>query len=263
MVPSRDGSITEKAYHMIPMKAPQNVLSLSVGGSQFPVVNGVVQVPPPYVKHALAHKFRLLDAQNADQLIESDVEAALAKAQAAIPIRGLKAKPGMKSLVLEGQTYTVGEDGYVEVPENVAGVAMLLGCKEDKVRPRPATDEEDNLLDGAGLRTDGPTLAEYVAAGYKAETYPPQGYSDKRTPEELEAAKAAGGGDGGAGDPGAAVLPTMQELAAKSDEDLRAWLKGHGVEFLAGGKRKDMNKAAAGVLAKLAEEAKAKAEKKE
>lgn len=29
----------------------------------------------------------------------------------------------------------------------------------------------------AGLRLDGPTLAQYVAAGYKANTYPPRGYA--------------------------------------------------------------------------------------
>ena len=27
------------------------------------------------------------------------------------------------------------------------------------------------------LRTDGPTLKEYVAAGYSADTYPPKGYA--------------------------------------------------------------------------------------
>jgi hypothetical protein len=31
----------------------------------------------------------------------------------------------------------------------------------------------------APLRQDGPTLAEYVAAGYSAETYPPRGYAAK------------------------------------------------------------------------------------
>jgi hypothetical protein len=31
----------------------------------------------------------------------------------------------------------------------------------------------------APLRTDGPTLAEYVAAGYKAENYPPTGFAVK------------------------------------------------------------------------------------
>jgi hypothetical protein len=29
------------------------------------------------------------------------------------------------------------------------------------------------------LRTDGPTLAEWVAAGYAAENYPPHGYAPK------------------------------------------------------------------------------------
>lgn len=30
-----------------------------------------------------------------------------------------------------------------------------------------------------GLRTDGPTLKQWVAAGYRAENYPPQGYALK------------------------------------------------------------------------------------
>jgi hypothetical protein len=29
------------------------------------------------------------------------------------------------------------------------------------------------------LKTDGPTLAEWIAAGYKAETYPPKGYAPR------------------------------------------------------------------------------------
>lgn len=33
----------------------------------------------------------------------------------------------------------------------------------------------------AGLRTDGPTLEQYVAAGYAAENYPPQGYAVRLT----------------------------------------------------------------------------------
>ena len=40
-------------------------------------------------------------------------------------------------------------------------------------------------------RTDGPTVAEYVAAGYKASGYPPAGYASKSTPEEIAAAVAA------------------------------------------------------------------------
>lgn len=38
------------------------------------------------------------------------------------------------------------------------------------------------------LRQDGPTVEEYVAAGYKAEDYPPKGYASKSSEEEIEAA---------------------------------------------------------------------------
>lgn len=34
-------------------------------------------------------------------------------------------------------------------------------------------------LDSGALRTDGPTLEQYVEAGYAADTYPPQGYAVK------------------------------------------------------------------------------------
>jgi membrane protein involved in colicin uptake len=41
------------------------------------------------------------------------------------------------------------------------------------------------------LRTDGPTLAEYVKAGYKPETYPPQGYAPANDPESIKQAEAS------------------------------------------------------------------------
>ncbi|EHK56908.1 hypothetical protein [Allomesorhizobium alhagi] len=41
------------------------------------------------------------------------------------------------------------------------------------------------------LRDDGPTIAEYVAAGYPASKYPPEGYASRSTPEEIEAAVTA------------------------------------------------------------------------
>lgn len=41
------------------------------------------------------------------------------------------------------------------------------------------------------LRQDGPTVAEFVAAGYKAANYPPKGYEARSTPEEIAAAVAA------------------------------------------------------------------------
>ncbi len=41
------------------------------------------------------------------------------------------------------------------------------------------------------LRANGPTIAEFVAAGYSARKYPPRGYASKSTPEEIAAAIAA------------------------------------------------------------------------
>ncbi|MFV4725649.1 hypothetical protein ACNJUL_21125, partial [Mycobacterium tuberculosis] len=41
------------------------------------------------------------------------------------------------------------------------------------------------------LREDGPTIAEWVAAGYKARNYPPTGWASRSTAEEIEAAIAA------------------------------------------------------------------------
>ena len=38
------------------------------------------------------------------------------------------------------------------------------------------------------LRQDGPTIAEYVAAGYAPEDYPPSGYASRSTAEEIQAA---------------------------------------------------------------------------
>lgn len=40
-------------------------------------------------------------------------------------------------------------------------------------------------------RTDAPTVEEYVAAGYRAENYPPKGYASRSTPEEIAAAVKA------------------------------------------------------------------------
>lgn len=45
--------------------------------------------------------------------------------------------------------------------------------------------------DHTGLRTDGPTVAEFVTAGYRAENYPPQGYASRSSAEEIADAIAA------------------------------------------------------------------------
>lgn len=45
--------------------------------------------------------------------------------------------------------------------------------------------------DKNSLRTDGPTIAEYIAAGYPATNYPPHGYSAVSSADEIAAAIAA------------------------------------------------------------------------
>lgn len=59
---------------------------------------------------------------------------------------------------------------------------------------------------GGALRTDGPTVAEYVERGYLAVNYPPEGYASRSTAEEIAAAIAAqqapaGGGNEGSDGP--------------------------------------------------------------
>lgn len=51
--------------------------------------------------------------------------------------------------------------------------------------PPPATV---SAPDGQALREDGPTIEEFVAAGYKATDYPPEGFAPRSTPEQVKAA---------------------------------------------------------------------------
>ena len=41
---------------------------------------------------------------------------------------------------------------------------------------------------GGKAASNGPTVEEFVAAGYRAADYPPQGYESRSTPEEIAAA---------------------------------------------------------------------------
>lgn len=48
-------------------------------------------------------------------------------------------------------------------------------------------EEAQHTEEAAELKQDGPTIQEYVAAGLKAEDYPPKGYAAKSTKEEVNA----------------------------------------------------------------------------
>lgn len=74
-----------------------------------------------------------------------------------------------------------GEPGdVIDLPKEEAQRLVDLGAAT------LAKDDED------GLKQDGPTIEEFVKAGYPPEKYPPEGYASRSTPEEIEAAiKAA------------------------------------------------------------------------
>lgn len=46
-------------------------------------------------------------------------------------------------------------------------------------------EEEDKLNGGEVLKQDGPTVKEWVEAGYKASEYPPAGYAIKSSQDEI------------------------------------------------------------------------------
>lgn len=73
-----------------------------------------------------------------------------------------------------------------------------------------------NQLDANGLKLDGPTIAEFVAAGYLAVNYPPEGYASRSSQEEIDAAVEAQ----------KETDPLKMKVA-----DLKVWLTGKGIEF--------------------------------
>jgi hypothetical protein len=84
----------------------------------------------------------------------------------------------------------------------------------------------------SALRGDGPTVAEFVEAGYQASGYPPEGYSSRGAQEEIDAAM------------------TAQALANKDEPetdplkmkvaDLKDWLAGKGIAFDASALKEDL-----------------------
>ncbi|OOV95826.1 hypothetical protein MF6394_22700 [Pseudomonas sp. MF6394] len=73
-----------------------------------------------------------------------------------------------------------------------------------------------NQLDANGLKLDGPTIAEFLAVGYLAVNYPPEGYASRSSQEEIDAAIEA--------------QKETDPLKMKVP-DLKGWLTGKGIEF--------------------------------
>lgn len=86
-------------------------------------------------------------------------------------------------------------------------------------------DEPEGLSwQEGGLREDGPTVAEFVGAGYQAANYPPEGYASRSTADEIASAVAAQAEVGG---------------KMKVDE-IRAALSEMGIQFDAKASKPDL-----------------------
>lgn len=76
-----------------------------------------------------------------------------------------------------GAIYPVEYLAGDECPPELHAAACAVGAL-------PSADEQ-------GRRLDGPTVADYVAAGYNPANYPPSGYASRSSEEEVAAAIAA------------------------------------------------------------------------
>lgn len=82
---------------------------------------------------------------------------------------------------------------------------------------------------GDGPRQDGPTVGEFIAAGYQATGYPPEGYASRSSQEEIDAAIAAQRGGGAETDPRKMNVPELKE-----------WLTAKGIGFDTSAKKPDL-----------------------
>lgn len=87
--------------------------------------------------------------------------------------------------------------------------------------------------DGGALRGDGPTVAEYVAAGYLASQYPPSGYASRSTTEEIAAAVAEEVAKAGDTDLDKMTRAELEAFAAAKGIDISsAKNKGEAVDLI-------------------------------
>lgn len=201
---------------MIRMKATTPVASLTIEGANYKVENGVIEVPPGAVRHALAHGFLLTD--NGQIVTEDNLETVMARVSAAVELDTtaiMLAPPSVASAVFDGEQYQV-ENGHVEVPKSAVAALTRLGFKKI----------DDVAVAQREARGAHPTFAEYVAAGYAPESYPPRGYEAVDDADyQAELVRRA--------DP---VELTEADKSfnpdAATDDELKTWLKDHKVRVV-------------------------------
>lgn len=77
------------------------------------------------------------------------------------------------------------------IREPTAAEVELYGLTHRPVDPKQAVKQAAKAAKSTAIKTDGPTVAEWVAAGYQASNYPPSGYASRSTEDEIAAAVAA------------------------------------------------------------------------
>ncbi|MFG0828774.1 HeH/LEM domain-containing protein [Pseudomonas sp. CJQ_7] len=117
---------------------------------------------------------------------------------------------------VDGNQVVEVQAGEQDVSERCALVAVdHLGVAEYLDRQGPP-----------GLREDGPTVAEWVEAGYLAVNYPPEGYASRSTQEEIDAAILLQKDAENETDPLKMTVPKLKE-----------WLTAQGIEFATDAKK--------------------------
>lgn len=86
----------------------------------------------------------------------------------------------------------ITKPGYHDRKGEAVPVGTIITVSGDKI-PAALVNKCERLdggTDGDLItgQNEGPTIEEFVAAGYRAENYPPQGYESRSTPEEIAAA---------------------------------------------------------------------------
>ncbi|MEE1920181.1 HeH/LEM domain-containing protein [Pseudomonas asiatica] len=81
----------------------------------------------------------------------------------------------------------------------------------------------------SGPRDDGPTVAEWVEAGYLAANYPPDGYASRSSQEEIDAAIELQKGAENETDPLKMTVPKLKE-----------WLTANNIPFDASMKKPEL-----------------------
>lgn len=101
-------------------------------------------------------------------------------------------------------------------------------------------DGKEKSPAGTELRDDGPTVAEYVARGYLAVNYPPEGYASRSTQEEIDAAIEAQKNSGGDNDAAKIEAALRTELAKFTVAQLREKAAAQNIQIAEDAKKDDL-----------------------